>query len=115
MPETVWFVLHRLSDLHKVPWKDAGVVKLISAASSSKAHFLMACRILGAQADVTSWARKQSQPEKGMEKNGELVARVEQPSVGSINKHSRKNKNFPVKSVSCHISFENKMATPLAT
>lgn len=36
----------------------------------------MVCGILRAQADVTSWVRKQSQPEKGMEENGELMARV---------------------------------------
>lgn len=71
MPEMVWFVLHRLSDLHQVLWKDAVAVKLICAATSSKAHFLMVCKVLQAQADVTSWARKQSQPEKGMEENGD--------------------------------------------
>lgn len=52
---------------------------LISAARRSKAHFQVVCRILQAQADVTSWARKEREPEKGMEENGEPVtAKCEQ-------------------------------------
>lgn len=66
----VWFVPHRLSDLHEVPWDDAVVLKLISAGRSSKAHFLKVCRVSQAQADVTSWARKQSQPKKARKKIG---------------------------------------------
>lgn len=70
VPEVVWFVFHRLSALQEVPWKDAVLLELISAARSPRGHFPMPCRISQAQAAGTSWAREQSQPEKGMEENG---------------------------------------------
>lgn len=63
----VCFLLHMLSDLHKVAWYDAVVVNLISAHEVSKAHFLVVWMILEERADGTSWAGKQNQSEKGIE------------------------------------------------